>query len=204
MSSSITSAARKPVRDMRRHSPWSMFFREFVKHPVMVGAVAPSSQATINRVLAPVDWASTKLIVEYGPGVGTFCGPVLDRLGPDAKLISIDTNTDFVAHLRDTIRDPRFSVVNGSAADVGSIVADHGYDSADHVLSGLPFSTLPPGVADEIVAATYDVIKSGGMFLVYQYNPVVRRYLATKFDRIDHAMEWRNLPPQQIWWAHRD
>lgn len=204
MPSSITSAARTAVRGVKRPSPWGMFFREFLKHPIMVGAVAPSTNATIRKVLSRVDWANTKLVVEYGPGVGTFCGPVLDRLAPDAKLISIDTNTDFVAHLRKAIRDPRFSVVNGSATDVAAIVADHGFESADYVLSGLPFSTLPAGVGDQIVAATYDIIRPGGMFLVYQYNPIVRRFIETKFERIEHAMEWWNLPPQQIWWAHKD
>lgn len=203
MPSSITSAVQTAER-ARRPSPWGMFFREFIKHPVMVGAVAPSTNATIRRVLAPIDWTQTKLIVEYGPGVGTFCGPVLDRLAPDGRLISIDTNKDFVAHLRDSIRDPRFTAVNGSATDVASILNDHGFNTADHILSGLPLSTLPAGVADQVVAAAHDILRPGGMFIVYLYNPIVRRFIETKFDRIDHAMEWFNLPPQQIWWAHRD
>lgn len=204
MNSPATTAARPRKRRAGRLSPWGMFFRGFLKHPVMVGAVAPSSRALINDMLSRVDWANTKVFVEYGPGVGTFCQHVLDRLAPDAQLIAIDTNPDFVAYLREGIRDPRFSAVHGSAADVAAIVADHGHESADYVLSGLPFSTLPPGVGDQIAAATHRVIRPGGAFLVYQYHPRVRKFFEPYFEKIDHKMEWWNIPPAQLFWCWKN
>ncbi|URW75254.1 methyltransferase [Sphingomonas donggukensis] len=200
MNSSATTAARSRKRS-GRPSPWGMFFKGFLKHPVMVGSVIPSSDKLIAKMLDRVDWDACKVFVEYGPGVGTFCQPILDRMAPDALLIAIDTNEDFVEYLRDGIRDSRFSVVHGSAADVEDIVRQHGHDSADYVLSGLPFSTLPPGVGDAIGRATHHVIRSGGAFLVYQFSPKVRDFLSPHFERIDHGMEWWNVPPAQLYWA---
>jgi phospholipid N-methyltransferase len=185
-------------------SPWMMFLRGFFKNPVMVGAVASSSQRLVRHMLEPVDWKSCKLFVEYGPGVGTFSRPILERLAPDAKLVVIDTNPDFIRYLKATIDDPRFSAVLGSAADVKKIVADHGFAHADYIASGLPFSTLPPGVGDQIAKATHEVLRPGGAFLVYQYNPNVRGFLSPHWPRIDHAMEWWNIPPAQLWWAWKD
>jgi phospholipid N-methyltransferase len=181
-----------------------MFLREFIKHPVMVGSIIPSSGKTIRKMLSRCDWENTKVFVEYGPGVGTFCQAVLDRMMPDAQYIAIDTNPDFVSYLRENFRDPRFSAIHGSAADVRTIVADHGHSSADYVLSGLPFSTLPPGVAPTIAAATAEVLSPGGAFLVYQFNPKVRDILAAHFARIDHAIEIWNVPPAQLWWAWKN
>jgi phospholipid N-methyltransferase len=201
---SSLSIGRAQRKASRQPSSRSMFFREFLKHPVMVGSIIPSSERTIRRVLDRVDWDSVKLFVEYGPGVGTFCNAVLERLSPDAQYVAIDTNPDFVAYLREVVRDPRFSVVNGSAEDVATIVADHGHSSADYVLSGLPFSTLPPGVGDSIARATKEVLRPGGAFLVYQFNPNVRNFLTPVFERIDHAIEWWNVPPAQLWWAWKD
>ncbi len=201
MSSSATTAARPRKRRAGRPSPWGMFFRGFLKHPVMVGSIIPSSDKLIDKMLSRVDWANTKVFVEYGPGVGTFCNPILERMAPDAQLIAIDTNPDFIAYLRDTIRDSRFSAINGSAADVGEIVAAHGHESADFVLSGLPFSTLPPGVGAEIARETYSVLRPGGAFLVYQFSPKVRDFLDPHFEQIDHGMEWWNIPPAQLYWA---
>jgi phospholipid N-methyltransferase len=125
-------------------------------------------------------------------------------MAPDAQLIAIDTNPDFVAYLRDTIRDSRFSAVHGSAADVEKIVAEHGHSQVDYALSGLPFSTLPPGVGDQIAAATARVIRPGGAFLVYQYSPKCRAFVAPHFARIEHATEWLNLPPAQLYWAWKE
>ncbi|MDB5694853.1 MAG: methyltransferase [Sphingomonas bacterium] len=204
MPSSTTATRRARSRAPGVPTPWGMFFQGFLKHPVMVGSVIPSSDRLIDRMLAPVDWENAKLFVEYGPGVGTFCRPILDRLAPDAKLIAIDTNADFVRYLRHTITDPRFAAVSGSAADVEQIVRDHGHDAADYVLSGLPFSTLPEGVGPAIVAATHQVLRPGGAFLVYQFSPKIRQYVAVHFDRIDHGMEWWNVPPAQLYWAHKD
>jgi len=200
-STTIARAKRKPSRPL---SPQAMFLQGFFKHPVMVGSIIPSSGKLIRKMLAPVDWQSTDVFVEYGPGVGTFCRHILDRLGPDAKYIAIDTNPDFVAYLRRSIVDPRFSAIHGSAADVNAIVADHGATHAEYVLSGLPFSTLPPGVGDASATATQQVLRPGGQFLVYQFNPNVRNFLTPHFPRIDHAMEWWNVPPAQLWWAHKD
>jgi phospholipid N-methyltransferase len=185
-------------------SPLWHFLRGFVKHPVMVGSVIPSSRVLIDKMLAPVDWANCKLFVEYGPGVGTFTQHILERLAPDAILLTIDTNADFTQYLSAKIRDSRLRAVTGSAADVREIMADFGFEEADYILSGLPFSTLPPGVGPAIAEATADALRPGGGFLVYQFSPKVRQFIAPHFKRIDKDFEWINIPPATLFWAWKD
>lgn len=191
-------------RAFERHGsggPFWMFFRGFIKHPVMVGSVIPSSKMLIDKMLDPVDWASTKLFVEYGPGVGTFTQHILERLAPDATLLTIDTNSDFTDYLNGKFTDSRLKAVTGSAADVRKIMAGLGFDHADYILSGLPFSTLPPGIGPKIAEETAAGLRPGGAFLVYQFSPKVRRFIAPYFDRIDKGFEWRNIPPATLFWA---
>jgi phospholipid N-methyltransferase len=190
--------------DRRSPSPQWQFLRGFIKNPVMVGSIIPSSKVLIEKMLRPVDWENTKLFVEYGPGVGTFTRPVLDLMGPDAKLVTIDTNPDFTRYLRESIDDQRLIPVTGSAADVEKILADRGLGSADYVLSGLPFSTLPPGVGDAIAEATSKVIRPGGAFLVYQFSPKVKDFIKPHFERIERGFEWVNVPPATLFWAYKD
>ena len=190
--------------DRRGVSPQWQFLRGFLKHPVMVGSIIPSSKVLIEKMLRPVDWENTKLVVEYGPGVGTFTRPILELLGEDAKLLTIDTNPDFTKYLKESIDDERLITVTGSAADVEKILADRGFDKADYVLSGLPFSTLPPGVGDAIAEATSKVIRKGGAFLVYQFSPKVRDFIAPHFERLDRGFEWVNVPPATLFWAWRE
>ncbi len=184
--------------------PWGVFFEGFLKHPVMVGSIIPSSRFTINKMLAPVNWDECKLFVEYGPGVGTFCRPVLERMRRDAQLIVIDTNPLYIDYLKRTIGDSRFIAVNGSAADVEEIVRAHGHDHADYVLSGLPFSTLPDGVGPAIAAATHRVLRPGGAFLVYQFSTKARDFMAKHFARIDNGFEPLNILPCHLFWGWKD
>ena len=184
--------------------PWGVFFEGFIKHPVMVGSIIPSSRFTINKMLAPVNWDECKLFVEYGPGVGTFCRPVLERMRRDAQLIVIDTNPLYIDYLNRTIGDSRFIAVNGSAADVEEIVRAHGHEHADYVLSGLPFSTLPDGVGPAIAAATHRVLRPGGAFLVYQFSAKARDFMAKHFSRIDNGFELFNVLPCQLFWGWKD
>ncbi len=176
-------------------SPMALFFREFLRHPAMIGSVIPSSRRTIEAMLSDVRWDETRLFVEYGPGVGTFCDTILERLSPDATLLVIDTNPVFVDFLRRRYADSRFIAVHGSAADVQEIIAAHGFESADYVLSGLPFSTLPAGVGARIAEQTFAALSPGGSFLIYQYSPYVLRLLAPHFTRVDRSFEWLNIPP---------
>ena len=193
--------ARRSAR--RSPSPKWQFLRGFLKNPVMVGSVIPSSRVLIDKMLGPVDWANTKLFVEYGPGVGTLTRPILDRLEPDARLVTIDTNPDFTRYLMQSIEDPRLIAVNGSAADVEKLLAERNLGQADYVLSGLPFSTLPPGVGDAIAEATSNVIRPGGAFLVYQFSPKVRDFIAPHFAPIKRGFEWVNVPPATLFWAYK-
>ena len=191
-------------RIKRMLGPWGVFFEGFLKHPVMVGSIIPSSRFTIAKMLAPVTWDECKLFVEYGPGVGTFCRPVLERLPRDGMLIVIDTNPLFIDYLKDTIRDPRFVPVLGSAADVEQIVRAYGHDHADYVLSGLPFSTLPDGIGPAIAAATHRVLRTGGAFLVYQFSAKARDFMARHFTHIEAGFEPLNVLPCKLFWGWKD
>jgi phospholipid N-methyltransferase len=119
-------------------------------------------------------------------------------------LLTIDTNDDFTRYISRKFTDSRLRAVTGSAADVREIMADIGFQNADYVLSGLPFSTLPQGVGPRIAEQTAEALRSGGAFLVYQFSPKVRQFIAPYFQRIDSGFEWRNIPPATLFWAWKD
>ena len=73
-------------------------------------------------------------------------------------------------------------------------------------VTGTPTDGLPEGdgVGPQIAAATQRVLRPGGAFLVYQFSPRVRDFIAPHFERIDHDMEWWNVPPAQLYWGWKD
>jgi phospholipid N-methyltransferase len=178
-----------------RRAQLALFARNFLKHPRMLGSVIPSSRFLIRQVLRQVDWEQARVIVEYGPGVGTFTTEILARMRPDARLVVFETNEDFVQFLRSAISDPRLIVLHESAAEIGAVLSRHGLDQADYVISGIPFSTMPAAVRSSILRATREALRPGGAFLVYQFSGSVLTHLRREFGHVEHGFEPRNVLP---------
>ncbi len=197
----LIEARRRKLAPRLSSLPLALFFGEFCHHPAMVASIIPSSRRLIARMLGRTDWEGVRLFVEYGPGVGTFTRPLLERLGPEARLVTIDPNPRFVAYLQREIPDPRLITQCGSAADVGEILAARGLGPVDHMLSGLPFTTLQPGLGPAIMRATHAALRPGGSFMAYQFSPYVGRLMAPWFPRIERGFEPLNIPPARLFWG---
>ncbi len=177
----------------------ALFARNFFKHPKMLGSIIPSSPYLVRRMLNHVDWQRAEVLVEYGPGVGTFTKEILRQMRPDAVLIVLETNGDFVDYLQPGYPDPRLQVVHGSAADVQQIIEERGLASVDYVIAGIPFSTLPAEVGESILNATRQVISANGAFLLYQFSPNLFSTLRRIFSDVSREFEPFNFLPAHIY-----
>ncbi|HTU66135.1 MAG TPA: methyltransferase [Steroidobacteraceae bacterium] len=175
-----------------------LFATNFLRHPSMLGSVIPSSRFLVEHVLAPVDWAQARVVVEYGPGVGTFTAEILRRLRADARLVAIETNPQFVRFMRETLPDNRLRVEQGSAEDVASLLAKHGLPPANVIISGIPLGSFPRALQRSIVTASRDALAADGRFLVYQFTARVLPVLRETFARVERSREVRNFPPGQL------
>lgn len=178
-----------------------LFALNFVKHPRMLGSIIPSSRFLIDHMLGQVDFRQARVLVEFGPGVGTFTREILRRMRPDAVLVAIETNPDFVRFLRETLPDPRLRIVHGSAADVEHVLAGEGLQAADYVISGIPFSTLPRAVREAVLRGTRAALGSTGVFLVYQFSPKVLPDLRRVFQQVRRSFEPLNVLPAQVFYC---
>ena len=140
----------------------------------------------------------------------------LDKLLVSRAVASVKTQAQAPARSRDQrmealqrandIRVKRAQLkrdLKNGDADIEKILKERKLGAADYVLSGLPFSTLPPGVGDAIAKATSKVIRPGGAFLVYQFSPKVLDFIKPHFDDIKRGFEWINVPPATLFWAYK-
>src|SRR5216683_2108277 len=102
---SVSNRQRIPNRTPS--GPALLFARNFFRHPRMLGSIVPSSRFLIKQLLEPINFGRARVIVEYGPGVGGITTELLRHMRADATLIAIETNPDFVRHLRETLGDKR-------------------------------------------------------------------------------------------------
>jgi phospholipid N-methyltransferase len=195
----MTTVARRPLG-----AELLLFGGNFLRHPRMLGSIVPSSRFLVRRVLGPIEWDRARVLVEYGPGVGTMTGRMLARMRADAMLVVLETNPAFVRYLRRVFPDPRLHVVEGSAASAPEVVRALGADRADYVVSGIPYSTIPPKVREQILRGTHDLLDPRGLFLVYQFTRAVLPDLRRIFGPVEEAFEPRNVLPARLFHCRRN
>jgi len=178
-----------------------LFFRNFFRHPRMLGSIIPSSRFLIKQLLEPIDWDKAHVIVEYGPGVGGITAEILRRMRPDARLIAIEMNPEFVSFLRRNLVDERFQVVEGSAADVKEIMQRFGHTKADYIISGIPLGSMPVSVREPILRHTCEALAAGGSFLVFQFTTRVLPDLNRVFRYVKRKFEPLNILPAHLFFC---
>ena len=181
-----------------------LFARNFFRHPRMLGSIVPSSRFLIRQLLQPIDWAQARVIVEYGPGVGGITAEILRRMRPDATLIAIETNPEFVSFLRSYTEDERLHVVEASAEAVVEILRQHGHEKADYIISGIPFSTISAPVRERILRKTRSALQPRGAFLVYQFSTRVLQDLQRIFYVVRRQFEPLNVLPAYLFFCRPD
>jgi len=178
-----------------------LFARNFLKHPAMLGSVIPSSRFLVRHMLDQVNWNEARVIVEYGPGIGTFTREILSRMRPDAVLVVFETNADFIEHLREWLTDPRVHLIHDSAAQVDKVLTSMGLHGADYIVSGLPFRVMPPEVRDAVLRATRDTLHPTGGFFLFQYTRSLETPLEHFFGTVHEEFEPLNIPPARLYFC---
>lgn len=140
-----------------------------------------------------------QVIAEFGPGTGVFTDEIIRRMRPDARLLVFEVDPQFVADLQARINDPRVAVIDDSAGSIGEQLAQRALPAVDCIVSGLPFTSLPRPVTHDILQATRTTLRPGGVFVTYQYTPVLRDLLRSYFpDTRIRRFVLRNLPPALV------
>jgi phospholipid N-methyltransferase len=120
------------------------------------------------------------------------------RLKPGSTLLLFELDPDLSRDLeRQFGSDPRVHVVNGDAARLPEELARLGIDQCDYIVSGIPFSILEAEKKRTLLQKTYDAIKPGGAFIIYQVTNELRQH-ATHFQKAESEYFLQNIPPMFI------
>jgi phospholipid N-methyltransferase len=187
-----------------------LLFSRFLRSPRTVGALTASSRALAAAMVRGLDLSRAGRVVELGPGTGAFTGAIVDRLGPETTFLAVDIEPAFVEQIQK--RWPKVECICASAERLDTIVSDRGMCPVDHIVSGLPFVSLPPAMTRLILASIAKVLRPNGTFTTFQYLHAYRLPSAIAFRRSMSAhlggppevrVVVRNVPPALVLtWRH--
>jgi CDP-diacylglycerol---serine O-phosphatidyltransferase len=185
-------------RSNGRRSYWA-FLKAFVRDRKTVGAVAPTSRGVARRIARLAEAGEVRNIAEFGPGTGAITRELLAALPPDGRLFAFEVHQPFVRHLRETITDPRFTVLSESAEAVTTICESEAEDGFDAIVSSIPFSLIGPEQTAEILRAVSRTLRPGGIFVALQYHPRYLKPLMTaEFGQVERQLYPWNIPPATL------
>jgi len=183
---------------MRQETPDALtFFRAFLKAPPVVASAVSSSKLLEQRIVRSARISDASLVIELGAGTGGTTRALLGAMPTESKLMVFETIDTFVEGLA-VVDDARLDVVHDCASTMSAALADRHLDGVDAIVSGIPFSTLPPETARAIIEQIRAVLKPGGRFVAYQFTAAVRDYGRPVLGEPTVQVEWVNIPPTRV------
>lgn len=173
------------------------FFQEFLKHPLQIGSVIPSSYFLEQRLLKTSDLRSASTVVELGSGTGGTTQAILRSMSPQARLLSIEINPEFHRMIK-RISDERLIAHHGNATELGEILPMYGLGAPDVIISGIPFSTMSQSAGSTVLAIISSVLPNHGRFVAYQVSNRIMTLCQPFLGRGHMEFEFFNIPPMRV------
>ncbi|MBO0663351.1 ribose ABC transporter permease [Jiella sp. MQZ9-1] len=185
-------------------SDWLPFLANWVRSPIKMGAIAPSSRAYCSMM---VSHATTDLdgpILELGPGLGVVTRALLTHGVAPERITSIEYEGDFARKLQQ--RFPKVNVIHGDGLDLDKTLGP--VDSAPKyaaILFAIPIVNMPHARRQDLFARYFERLLPGGNLtqLSYMVTPPVRS-LPGVFKTSSSKRVWSNIPPARVWIYHAD
>jgi len=157
-----------------------------------------------RRLVETAGIARARMVVELGPGTGGTTRAILNSLPENSRLLAIEIDPKFVSLLR-TTPDPRLITHHDSAEHIRDAIACHDLPAPDVVISGIPFSTIPPSTGHLLIHEVWNSLAPGGSFVAYQFRDRVAVLARDIAGTPEVTTELLNVPPMRVYvWRKPD
>jgi phosphatidylethanolamine/phosphatidyl-N-methylethanolamine N-methyltransferase len=173
------------------------FIHSWIKKPLAVGAVTPSSKMLARGMASYVDPNGTGPVIELGPGTGPVTEALIAHGVHPSRLVLVEFNPTFCQMLRQ--RFPEATVVQGDAYRLRQSLASITGHQAAAVVSGLPLMTKPMRTRLRLLQEALALLKPDAPFVQFTYAvvPPIPKLAGLAVEASERI--WLNLPPARIW-----
>jgi len=173
---------------------------KFLRNPRTVGAVSASSKAMAREMVREIPTDKPVNVVELGPGTGSFTRAIVERIAPGSRFLAVELDGEFVERLRP--RWPSVEFALASAVELEQLVKKRHLQPVDHIVSGLPFASLPVDDSRKIMDGIQHTLRPGGTFTTFQYlhgywmppGRTFRREMSVRMGAPHRQLVLKNFP----------
>jgi phosphatidylethanolamine/phosphatidyl-N-methylethanolamine N-methyltransferase len=192
-------ASRAGTTDKQRMgSETFLFLKRWLKDPIRMGAIAPSSRELAAAMARLVPSGSTGPVLELGGGTGVITQALLEAGIAAGRLIVVERDEALHAWLARRFPDVR--ILLGDAADLRALLGAVGIDRVGAIVSGLPLLAMRESVRERIVEESFALLGPGAPYIQFTYglsSPIPRRKLGIRGEVKSRILN--NLPPASVW-----
>ena len=143
------------------------FLQAFLKNPLKVGAIAPSSPELAAKMIEGIEPDEDNVVLELGVGTGAITKFLQSRILDSKSYLGIELDKDLVKTLKRNFED--LEIVCGNACDAYSIHKKSGLGKVRYIICCLPFVSLPNEVGERILGQVDKFMQKGCTFRTFQY-----------------------------------
>lgn len=152
---------------------------DFTKNVKTTGALSQTSKQIEKEICSKIN-AETKIIVEFGTGLGNITQRILDRMPVDGKLYSFEVNGNFLEDVKDLIQDDRLVLINDGAQNFEKYVTEE----VDCFISSIPVTLIPKEIVKSIIQKSYNALKTGNYLCQVLYSPFHKKKFNAVFEEV--------------------
>lgn len=178
------------------------FLQAFLKNPLKVGAIAPSSPELAAEMLQGIFPDDDNIVLELGVGTGAITKFLQDIIPSKNAYLGIELDRDLVDNLHGKFDD--MNIICGNAAEAYSIHQESGLGKVRYVVCCLPFVSLPKDISESVLIEIQKFMDEGCELRIFQYAhgyylpPAIRlrEFLKKRYGKSKRSpLVLKNVPP---------
>ena len=143
------------------------FLQAFLKNPLKVGSIAPSSPELAQQMCAGIRPGENNVVLELGVGTGAITKVLQEVVPSRTSYLGIELDRNLVKSLKNNF--PNLKIVRGNACDAASIYQKTGFGKVGYIICCLPFVSLPNEIGELILTEIDKFMEHGCVFRTFQY-----------------------------------
>lgn len=143
------------------------FLQAFLKNPLKVGSIAPSSPELAQKMIEDIYPDEDSIVLELGVGTGAITKFLQETIPNEESFLGIELDRSLVKSLK--INYPQMRFVCGNACDAFALHQKSKLGKVGFIICCLPFVSLPNEVGEKILTEVDKFMERGCVFRTFQY-----------------------------------